>query len=107
MICALAIASILVGQGAPDPDRLPIGRSGTIQVAPGAFADLRGGKPSTFDEFISATDHSRFVYLSEQHATAAHQELEARVIRALRARGRTVIVGVEMFQRPKQDVLDQ
>ena len=107
MISALAVAAILAGQGAPDPDRLPIGRSGTMKVAPGDFADLRGGKPATFDELIAATDHSRFVFLGEQHATTAHQELEARVIRALQARGRTVIVGVEMFQRPKQDVLDE
>jgi uncharacterized iron-regulated protein len=107
MFSALAIVAVLAAQGAPDPDRLPIGRSGTIHVAPGTFADLRGGKTATFDEFISATDHSKFVYLGEQHATVAHQELEAQVIRALRARGRTVIVGVEMFQRPKQDVLDQ
>src|ERR1019366_954622 len=107
MIYALAVAAILAPQSAPDPDRLAIGRGGTMSVAPGGFADLRGGKASTFEEFITATDHSRFIYIGEQHATVAHQELEARVIHALQARGRTVIVGVEMFQRPKQDVLDQ
>lgn len=106
MISALVLAGVLAAQGTPDPNRLAIGRSGTMTVAPGEFADLRGGKSSTFDGFIAATDHSRFVYLGENHATVAHQELEAKVIRALQASGRSVIVGVEMFQRPKQDVLD-
>ena len=106
MSILLALAVAVAAQTAPDPDRLPIGRSGTMTVAPGSFADLRGGSASTFEAFITATEHSRFVYLGEQHATTAQQELEARVIRALQANGRQVIVGVEMFQRPKQEALD-
>jgi len=106
MISALAVGLALATQVEHDPNRLLIGRPGTLQVTVGEFADLRSGKASSFEDFIAFTDHSRFVYLGEQHATAAHQELEAKVIRALQARGRKVIVGVEMYQRPKQDVLD-
>jgi uncharacterized iron-regulated protein len=107
MSLALALAAIVFAQGEPDANRLAIGRSGSMKVSPGGFADLRAGKTSTFEEFIAAADRSRFVYLGEQHATTSHQELEAKVIRALQGAGRKVIVGVEMFQRPKQDVLDQ
>ncbi|HLK15100.1 MAG TPA: ChaN family lipoprotein [Fimbriimonadaceae bacterium] len=106
MLAALVAVSALTHQTAPDAVHLPIGRGGSMQIAPGEFANLREGKPATFDQFIVATEHSRFVYLGEQHATAAHQELEAKVIRAIQTSGRHVIVGVEMYQRPKQDVLD-
>ncbi len=102
-----AIALLGAMQTTLDPNRLPIGHPGSVRVEPGSFVDTKSGKASSFDEFMDATDHCRFVYLGENHATAAHQQMEADVIRALAKRGRKVIVGVEMFQRPKQDVLDE
>lgn len=105
LIHALALMS--VAQAQVDPDRLPIGRQGTVRVEVGAFADTRTSKPASLDDFLNATDHCRFVYLGENHATTAHQAMEAEIIQALVKRGRKVIVGVEMYQRPKQDVLDE
>jgi uncharacterized iron-regulated protein len=102
-----AVALLTALQDQTDPNRLPIGRQGTLRIEPGELADTRSGKAVTFDDFLNATDHCRFVYLGENHATAAHQAMEAQIIQALVNRGRQVIVGVEMYQRPKQDVLDQ
>jgi uncharacterized iron-regulated protein len=56
---------------------------------------------------VRASQSDQFVFLGEQHATTSHQQMESTVIRALQAAGRHVVVGMEMYTRPKQDVLDQ
>jgi uncharacterized iron-regulated protein len=47
------------------------------------------------------------VFLGEEHATEPCQLIHAAIIEALVRRGRRVIVGLEMYQRPKQSILDQ
>jgi uncharacterized iron-regulated protein len=86
---------------------LAIGRHGKAQIEPGQLFDLSSTKSVTMDDLVAAAKGKPFVFLGEEHATPAHQQMEADVIRALAASGRHVIVGMEMFTRPKQDVLDQ
>lgn len=107
MAVLFALLGLAFSQTAPDPDLLPIGRSGTAQVGPGQIYDLRHNKLSSINDLVSQAGGLRFVYLGEQHATTAHQQMEAQVIRALQTAGRSVDVGMEMYTRPKQDVLDQ
>src|SRR5580658_2682474 len=102
-----AFIGLSAAQAAPDPNLLPIGRSGSAQVQPGQIYDLRHNRVSSLDEIVSQANGLRFVFLGEQHATTAHQQMEAQVIRALQAAGRSVDLGMEMYTRPKQDVLDQ
>lgn len=90
-----------------DPNTLSIGRHGLAHVAPGQLFDLRSNKPCTMDDVVKAAEGKRFVFLGENHATTLHQQMEANVIRALDAAHRKVAVGMEMFQRPVQNVLDQ
>jgi uncharacterized iron-regulated protein len=68
---------------------------------------LATGQPATADDVAKAADRHLFVMLGEEHATAPCQAMEADVIQALVRRGRHVVVGMEMYQRPKQAVLDQ
>lgn len=75
-------------------------------MEPGTVVDTRSGKLVTPKEIASAARHVRFVYLGEQHATAAHQRMHADIVTALAEPGRPVAVGLEMLTRPKQDVLD-
>lgn len=94
-------------QGEANPLRLPIGTKGEIDVSLGSIYSTRTGKTVTVDDIAKAADGKRFVFLGENHATKEHQQLEADVVAALAARGRKVIVGLEMYTRPKQDWLDQ
>lgn len=89
-----------------DPNLLGIGRRGTVRAMPSQIVDTRSGKTATLADIAKAAQGKRFVYLGEEHATTAHQAMEASVIEALNAAGRKVIVGMEMYTRPKQDVLD-
>lgn len=100
---AFAMASIL--QNEVDPLKLDIGPKGTVTANLG-LTGLRSGKPATVADVVTTAKGKRFVYLGENHATAAHQNLHADVIRALADSGRQVVIGMEMITRPKQDALD-
>ena len=89
------------------PYNLPIGRPGTTVVESGRLTDLRTGKFATVEDIAKAADNHLFVFLGEEHATEPDQLMHADVIQALVKRGRRVIVGLEMYQRPKQSILDQ
>ncbi len=104
----LALSLVRVLQAAEvDPNRLNIGRHGTAIVQPGQLWDLRNNRLCTLSDVVEAADGKQFVFLGEQHATATHQQMEADVVHALDAAKRQVIVGMEMYTRPKQDVLDK
>lgn len=96
----------LVTQDAPDPYRLPIGTPGQVVVSPNTLVDTRTGRTLTVEDFAKQADGHRFVYLGESHATKPHQDMHAKVIEALVARGRDVVVGFEMFTRPVQGALN-
>ena len=102
MFSFAACALVFAMQTAGDPNRLPIGRSGTVTVEPGTLVDLRSGKTVSLDTFARSAARDRFVFLGENHATMAHQQMEADVIRALDAAGRHVEVGVEMYTGPSR-----
>jgi len=90
-----------------NPLNLPIGRPGHTVVQSGRITNLANGEAATPGDIAKAADGKRFVMLGEQHATAPDQAMEASVIDALVRRGRHVVVGLEMYQRPKQTYLDQ
>ena len=87
--------------------RLPIGAKGEIRVELNQLTDTRNGKAATIEDVAKAADRYSYVYLGENHATAPHQQLQAEVVAALAARGRRVVIGLEMYTRPKQGWLDQ
>jgi uncharacterized iron-regulated protein len=100
------LAILLHQSGSPDPMDLSIGEPGKVKVFPGEIRGLARSQPVDADGIALAADSKKFVFLGEQHATRDHQLLEARVIQALVKRGRKVVVGLEMLQRPKQAALD-
>jgi len=89
-----------------DPQRLDIGERGNVTVLPGQLVETSNHRVRTVDQVASAVGEAGFLFIGEQHATAAHQQMEADMIRALANAKRRVIVGFEMLTRPKQDALD-
>ncbi|RYG18392.1 hypothetical protein EON82_22660, partial [bacterium] len=100
------LLSALVSLQTPGPYRLGIGRRGEQVVAVDSIASLENGRVVSAKDITFAARGKRFVYLGESHATAPHQQLEADVIQALVDDGREVVVGLEMYTRPKQSWLD-
>ena len=103
----IAFAAIaLQNQATPDPMRLPIGRPGEAVVQPGSILDLRSLKTATRADVAASADSCRFVFVGEEHDNPKHHQMQADIIQALVERGRSVIVGFEMFQRPIQPMLN-
>lgn len=102
-----AAAVLLAHQSQIDPNRLPIGPKGDVTVQVGKIVDLGAGKTASLADIVKAARGKKFVFLGENHATLDHQRMEAAVIEALVKDGRKVAVGLEMYQRPKQEWLDQ
>lgn len=101
MVLALVAATLQ-----DDSLRLPIPGPGTVHVAPGQIVETATGKVVTPDDVAKSARGKAWVFLGENHATTAHQNLHAAIIDALARDGRNVAVGLEMLQRPKQGALD-
>jgi uncharacterized iron-regulated protein len=105
MIAALIVAPALL-QAAVDPQHMPIGTPGDAVVSAGEMVDTKTLQVVKPRDVARAADGKRFVYLGEGHTNAEHHKMQAQIIDALVRRGRDVIVGFEMFTRPKQDDLN-
>lgn len=101
------LAALVMTSASVDPLLLDIGPKGTARVMVGQIVSTSTGSPCTVEDIAAAADGKRFVYLGEEHANGAHQDRQAEIIRALVKHGRKVVVGLEMYQRPKQDWLDR
>lgn len=75
-------------------------------ASPQAFVLDNQGKHITFDQFADRLMEYDVISVGELHDSAAHHEMQLRVIKAVHARDPSLGVGMEMFQRPFQDVLD-
>jgi len=65
------------------------------------------GQPVSFDAMLADLLTVAVVYVGEKHTSAAHHEVQLRVIRALHAHDARLSVGMEMFDRSYQAALDQ
>jgi uncharacterized iron-regulated protein len=109
MTLAFAACATLLAAGQlkdADPQRLDIGESGVVTVSPGQIVETSDHKVRTADQLAKAAANYDYFYIGEQHATTAHQQMEADMLHALANERRRVVVGFEMLTRPKQDALD-
>ncbi|MFN3690885.1 MAG: ChaN family lipoprotein [Fimbriimonadales bacterium] len=84
---------------------LPIGdprRQYLITVRPHAIVDTRRRRAVSLQEMIRLLEPATFILVGEQHDNAQHHQFQAQVIEGLVQAGRSVIVGMEMFDRTKQ-----
>ncbi|MBI9082442.1 MAG: ChaN family lipoprotein [Desulfobacterales bacterium] len=74
---------------------------------PGTIVDTRSRQPIDFAAFITALEQVAIVYVGESHMDPAHHDVQRRVIEALADRRPGLAVGLEMFDRTYQPILDQ
>jgi len=60
----------------------------------------------TLSRVIDAAADKKIVYVGEYHDRFAHHEVELEVIKSLYRKNKEIAIGMEMFQRPFQGVLD-
>ncbi|MCU0559832.1 MAG: ChaN family lipoprotein [Desulfobacterales bacterium] len=95
-ICALVAAAVLLSAGAA------LYAAGEADVF-----DLASGQRRPLADIVPGLLKGRIVLVGEHHATAAHHRGQLRVIRSLHEAGARVVIGLEMFRRESQEVLDR
>lgn len=76
------------------------------QEDPVSFLDLATGRTAGMSDVISRFAASDVVFMGESHDDPAHHAAQLSVIRSIKEQGGRVAVGLEMFQRRDQPVLD-
>jgi aminopeptidase N len=61
----------------------------------------------TLREMMERVVSKKIIYVGENHDQFANHVMELEVIKDLHGRGKTIAVGMEMFQRPYQEFLDE
>ena len=69
--------------------------------------DLYMGEPVPQDVMLDDLSAVRIVYLGEIHTIARHHELQAQILRGLLDRELKLALGMEMFSRESQPILDR
>jgi len=111
MIAAvLLVATGAVAAELPKIFDLPVGdaarRDKYTSVAADVIVDTTKGDQITPDVVAARLDNVQVLLIGETHTSPEFHRVQARMIRALEARGRKVIVGLEMFPAPQQPSLD-
>ncbi len=76
-------------------------------VGPEEIFELPGGDPITFGQLLSDLDTARVIFVGESHDQIEHHRIQVRMIRELVAKGKEVVIGMEMFERAQQPILDR
>lgn len=68
-----------------------------VSVYPGKIFAARTGKEILFEKMIEDMQRCQFVYIGETHDSMLIHDIQARIIKSLQERNRSIAVGVEMF----------
>ena len=86
-------------------DRL---RNFPAEINAGDIVHVATGEKITFSQLADSLDGTRIVYVGESHSNRESHELELQVLKEFYKRnGGNIAVGMEMFKRPHQDILDK
>ncbi|MFN8140666.1 MAG: ChaN family lipoprotein [Fimbriimonadales bacterium] len=102
----IAAAALFAFQTPVDPMKLEIGSKQLVNVQINRVTNTATGEHSTLEAIAAAADGKKFVYIGEEHDSPDAHRWQALIIGALVKRGRDVVIGMEMYQRPKQGYLD-
>ena len=75
-------------------------------VEPDTIISAKTGKTVTFDELMNDLNSSQIVFIGERHTNAFHHAIQLKIIEAVYKNRHSMKVGMEMFDRSYQPVLD-
>lgn len=73
----------------------------------GTIIETATGRVVTETAFFKAISSARVIYVGEQHTAVDHHEVQLRVLKFLQTQQPDLVVGMEMFDRGYQPVLDR
>jgi len=78
-----------------------------MQFTEGTIISARTGAPVSFDELIADLKDSCMIYIGEIHTLKSHHDIQLKIIRELYRKNPKLTVGMEMFDRTYQPLLDK
>ncbi len=75
-------------------------------VEPDTIISAKTGKTVTFDELMNDLNSSQIVFIGERHTNPTHHAIQLKIIEAVFKNNHSMEVGMEMFDRSYQPVLD-
>ncbi|MFP3980674.1 MAG: ChaN family lipoprotein [Desulfobacterales bacterium] len=74
---------------------------------PGTIVSADANGPVSFEQMIANLADASVVYIGETHTRAGDHDIQLKILKALHQRHPDLCVGMEMFSRPYQQVLDK
>ncbi|MBU2622695.1 MAG: ChaN family lipoprotein [Proteobacteria bacterium] len=78
-----------------------------MQFAEGDIVSAKTGGPVSFDGLIADLKDSRMIYIGEIHTLKSHHDIQLKIIKELYRKNPNLTVGMEMFDRTYQPLLDK
>lgn len=98
----LLASAILLGAAAST-----VGCASTGSAREDLIRDARRGRDVTFRAMADDLASVRMVHVGEAHTHPGHHDLQLRILQTLQERGLPLLLGMEMFERPYQPILDR
>ncbi|MGD2098249.1 MAG: ChaN family lipoprotein [Desulfobacterales bacterium] len=103
-ILSLAVFSLL-GSCAGTSDKVM--KPETVKsLQPDTIISAQSGKEVTFDEMMADLNRHQIIFVGEEHTRASHHSIQLKIIQATFRNNQDIVVGMEMFDRSYQPVLD-
>ncbi|MGD8665376.1 MAG: ChaN family lipoprotein [Desulfobacterales bacterium] len=103
-LLGLAVFGVLVScAGAPDK----VVKPETVKsTRPDTIISGQSGKEVTFDQMMQDLNRHQIIFVGENHSSVSHHSIQLQIIRAAFRNNHDLVVGMEMFDRSYQEVLD-
>ncbi len=83
-------------------------RNFPAEISVGDIVHVASGEKITFSQLADSLDGARIVYIGEIHSNMESHDVQMQVLKEFYERyGDNIAIGMEMFKRPHQDVLDK
>jgi uncharacterized iron-regulated protein len=70
------------------------------------IVDLKTARETSFEGMMDQLGRARVVFLGEMHTHPAQHRRQLRIVKALKQRGHDLVIGLELFEREQQQLLD-
>lgn len=105
VLVVYAVVSACAGATSPDPNTAE--NIIKKQETPRAIVEATTGKKLKLHELISKLSTKRVIYVAERHDNALDHAAQYSILRELFRTDRSLSIGLEMFQEPFQEALDE
>ena len=103
--CLIGLVSLGFLTGCASSDKVRI-QDTTTTVRSGTIISAKTREEMSFDEMMADLNRHQIIFIGEQHTSAPHHSIQLKIIQAAFKNNHSLVVGMEMFDRSYQPVLD-